>query len=156
MISTMKKSNIVKLLLVPMLLFVMANLQVAFAQEADQLSTNAVEARGEMDAEEVQDHEMMNTLDAEFEAPSYKSDEEGERSAARYVKFDNYTNWYIRCYVNGVLQGTMAPWGSLTIYLPRSETYRFYAVAPFSDAPDKTWGGINRYVSGAFTWSLYP
>ena len=153
----MKKKAYAILILMPVLLFATAMLNFAQAQEADQLSTTAVEARGDGDTEEIKDHDFLNELDAIFEAPAYKSGgDEGERASSRYVKFDNYTNWYVRCYVDGVLQGTMAPWGSLTIYLPRSETYRFYAVAPFRDAADKTWGGINRYVSGGFTWSLYP
>lgn len=151
----MKQLKYTTMLMLPLLLL-FCGLNSAFAQEADKLSSNAVEARGDIHQEEIHDHEMMNTLDAEFDAPAYKVDEDGERAAARFVKFDNYTNWYVRCYINGVLQGTMAPWGSLTIYLPRADTYRLYAVAPFSDGPDKVWGGINRYVSGSFTWSLYP
>lgn len=152
----MKKLTHSLMFLIPVLLVLAVNVNQVNAQEADILSTTAVEARGDVEIEEIKDHEMVNDLDADFEAPAYKSDGEGERAAARYVKFDNYTNWYIRCYVNGVLQGTMAPWGSLSIYLPSSQNYRFYAVAPFRDAPDKTWGGVTRYVSGAFTWQLYP
>lgn len=143
-------------MLLPFFLLLSAVNPAAYAQDADHLATTAVELRGDEDTEELVDVDFVNSLDADIEAPAFKSDEEGERAAARYVKFSNYTPWFIQCYVNGVLQGTMAPWGDFTIYLPRSETYRFYAVAHFDDGSRKTWGALNRYVSGAFTWSLYP
>lgn len=151
----MKNFSINLLLIIPILCLSVFFANEANAQEADTLITSSVEVRGDVEVEEITGADFINDLEAQFEAPSYKTDELGERGAARYVKFDNYTEWYIQCYVNGVFQGTMAPWGSLTIYLPRSETYRFFALAEFRDAPTKTWGGINRYVSGQFDWRLH-
>jgi hypothetical protein len=146
----MKKSLI--FLLPVMMLF--AGLTTAYAQDADnQVSTNATEMRGDAANEEIRVDDELNVENPDI--ANLKSDDAGERAMMRHVEFDNWTPWYIRCYVDGIYQGTVAPYSELYIRLPRTETYRFYAEANFRDGSKKYWGGINRYVSGSFKWSLY-
>lgn len=147
----MKKSFI--FLLPVMMLF--AGLTSVYAQDADnKLSTNATEMRGDATAnEEIRVDNIFNVENPDI--ANLKSEDEGDRAMIRHVEFDNWTPWYIRCYVDGVYQGTVAPYSEMYIRLPENRTYRFYAEARFNDGSRKYWGGINRYVSGSFKWSLY-
>lgn len=136
-------------------IFSLVLVDLGFAQnESD--TTYAVTARGVDDDKNEIKEEMSNLPDADVTAPEYKKEGKDSRGALNYTSFDNYTPWYVRCYIDGVYQGTMSPWGSYSVRLPTSGRYRLYAKAVFDDGSYSSWGGINRYISGGFTWNLYP
>jgi len=145
----MRKKN----LLLIVLAILVSGFSVAQAQDTpEQLKSNAVEMRGDASSEEISVDEIINKLDSE--SLELKS-EDAERSVNRFIEFDNWTNWYIRCYINGNYQGTVAPWSELRIRLPRNDVYRFYAEARFEGGVTYTWGGVDRFINGPFQWSLY-
>jgi len=141
------------LLMVILALFV---INTGYAQDSAD-STYAVTARGVSDSNDKEvKKEMTNSPDADITAPDFKTEGEESRGALNYTTFDNHTPWYIRCYIDGVYQGTMRPWGSYSVRLPTSGTYRLYAKALFDDGSYNYWGGVNRYINGGFTWNLHP
>jgi len=61
------------------------------------------------------------------------------RGGSCYITFDNWTNYYIDCYVNNVLQGYVAPWGKGSVTVSGGST-KVYAEALFDDGSKLTWG----------------
>jgi len=55
------------------------------------------------------------------------------------VIFDNWTNYYIDCYVNNNLQGYVAPWGKGTVTVSGGDT-KVFGEATFDDGSKLTWG----------------
>lgn len=131
------------------------NCQV-LAQQADSVATSAIQARGDAPDEniDIDTDENLNVKGETIAAPSIKGGETGERAASRFVNYDNWTDLYIKTYVNGRYQGTVAPWGNLKIYISSGRTYRLYARADFTDGSYIYWGPRNRYFGNSFNWRL--
>jgi len=74
------------------------------------------------------------------------------------IVFDNWTNWWIKCYVDGWYRGYVAPWGELTVYNVGVGPTSLYARADFTDGSWKYWGTqwiqLNPYMY--YTWRLWP
>lgn len=65
------------------------------------------------------------------------------RGSHCYVKFDNWTSYYVDCYIDGYHESSVAPSGdgSLTVI---GGTTRLYAKAEFNDGSSVSWGPISR------------
>lgn len=61
------------------------------------------------------------------------------RGSYCYITFDNWTNYYIDCYVNGYNQGYVAPYGKGEVTVTGGDT-KVYGVANFDDGSKLTWG----------------
>ncbi|MFH0892795.1 MAG: hypothetical protein V2A54_00020 [Bacteroidota bacterium] len=67
--------------------------------------------------------------------------------------FDNWTNYYVNCYVAGNMEGYVSPWGKSTITVAGGDT-KVYVVAELSDGSRMTWGPSNRYCYNQ-EWTVY-
>ncbi len=78
--------------------------------------------------------------------------------------FDNHTSYYVYCYIDGNLEGYVAPWGYGSVSVANGTT-SLYAVAEFSDGSKTTWGPLSKYCSNQtyelelyssyYNWYLY-
>ncbi|MCC6722481.1 MAG: hypothetical protein IT243_09790 [Bacteroidia bacterium] len=78
--------------------------------------------------------------------------------------FDNHTSYYIYCYVDGKLEGYVAPWGNGQVDVSNGTT-SLYAVAEFNDGSKTTWGPISKscnyqtfeleVYSSYYNWYVY-
>jgi len=72
-----------------------------------------------------------------------------------YVTFDNWTGYYIDCYINGTYQGYVAPYGKGSITVSGGDN-KVYAVATFDDGSKLTWGPETKSCNNQeWTVSLY-
>lgn len=124
----------------------------AIAQDVESIRTNSIQMRGTAVNEEIKSDSTLNIVGAEI--PVMKSKDEAERGT-RYAEFDNWTEWWVRCYIDGQYYGMVAPYSELRIRLPYDATYRLYAEVRFTNASTRYWSGINRYIGSSFQWSLY-
>jgi hypothetical protein len=87
-------------------------------------------------------------------APAEKSGEKS-RQALCAVMFDNYSDLWIKTYVDGRYTGAMRPWGELHTYAVAGPT-RLYARADYTDGTYDSWGPINISCTSRFRWRLDP
>jgi hypothetical protein len=81
------------------------------------------------------------------ESKSVQSGDKGARGGGGCTAFfDNHTSYYIYCYVDGSLEGYVAPWASGSVSVANGTT-SLYAVAEFSDGSKTTWGPLSKYCS---------
>jgi hypothetical protein len=85
-------------------------------------------------------------------APAEKSGEKS-RQALCAVMFDNYTDLWIKTYVDGRFAGTMRPWGELHTYAVAGPT-RLYARADYRDGSYDYWGPVTVSCTTRYTWRL--
>jgi hypothetical protein len=89
--------------------------------------------------------------------PPRKGGQNGKGYGIGYVEvtFDNYTRLYVKCFVDGVYRGTIAPMGALTFATGNGAT-TLYARADFDDGSYSWWGPAEQhYYSGyRYTWKL--
>jgi hypothetical protein len=79
---------------------------------------------------------------------------EQSRGGYCYVTFDNWTNYYIDCYVDGYHEGYVAPYGKGNVTVSGGDT-KLYAVAEFDDGSKITWGPQTRYCyNQEWDWSM--
>ena len=57
--------------------------------------------------------------------------------------FINYTDWYINCYVNGTLEGYVAPYGDGGVTVAGGNT-EIYVVVRFEDESTLSWGPVEQ------------
>jgi len=92
-------------------------------------------------------------------APPDKGGEKGKGLGPGYaeVVFNNYSPWYVKCYVDGNYRGTVAPWGALNFPTGNGPTL-LYARADFDDGGSYRWGPRQfLYYSGyQYQWRLNP
>ena len=89
--------------------------------------------------------EVMNVVgqtDAKAIRPNTKGGE--SRGGNCYTWFDNYTDWRITAYVDGVREGTIAPFGDGGVWVGTGTT-KMYAVAYFNDGSKISWGPGQRH-----------
>lgn len=90
-------------------------------------------------------------------APPDKGGEKGKGFGLGYVEvtFNNFSPWYVKCYVDGNYRGTVAPWGALTFPTGNGAT-TLYARADFDDGSTYRWGPRQFfYYSGyRYQWRL--
>ena len=84
--------------------------------------------------------------------PAEKSGEKS-RQALCAVMFDNYTNLWIKTYVDGRYTGTMAPWGELHTYAIAGPT-RLYARADYTNGTYEYWGPVQVSCTSRYIWRL--
>ncbi len=79
----------------------------------------------------------------------------GERTRGAYCKvvFDNWTNLYLKCYVDGTYRGYIAPWGDGAVTVGSGSTSA-YVVAEFDDGSRLTWGPIRHDCYGDWTLKI--
>lgn len=81
------------------------------------------------------------------ESKSVQSGEKGARGGGGCTAFfDNHTSFYIYCYVDGSLEGYVAPWATGSVSVANGTT-SLYAVAEFNDGSKTTWGPVSKYCS---------
>lgn len=99
------------------------------------------------------------------ESKSVQSGDKGARGGGGCTAlFDNHTSYYVYCYVDGSLEGYIAPWANGSISVANGTT-SLYAVAEFSDGSKTTWGPLSKYCSyqtfefevfsSYYNWYLY-
>jgi hypothetical protein len=125
------------------------------AQSVDQL-TGTKSRSGTADPN-IKQTEVVNTLEgpAGFVQPVAKGGVATRGQEGCKVIFDNYTRWYIKCYVDGDYRGVVCPWGDSSFWVGSGST-RAYAVAEFTDGSRLTWGPITRECNGEWTVKINP
>jgi len=92
-------------------------------------------------------------------APPDKGGEKGKGLGPGYVEviFNNYSPWYVQCFVDGNYRGTIAPWGALNFPTGNGATL-VYARAVFDDGSSYRWGPrqFNYYSGYQYQWRLEP
>ena len=92
-------------------------------------------------------------------APPDKGGEKGKGMGPGYVEvvFNNYSPWYVKCYVDGNYRGTVAPWGALDFPTGNGPTL-LYARADFDDGSSYRWGPhqFYYYSGNRYQWRLNP
>lgn len=92
-------------------------------------------------------------------APPDKGGEKGRGFGLGYVEviFNNYSPWYVKCYVDGNYRGTIAPWGALNFPTGNGPTL-LYARADFDDGSTYRWGPRQffYYSGNRYQWRLNP
>jgi hypothetical protein len=89
---------------------------------------------------------------ATLPSPAEKSGEKS-RQALCTVVFDNYTDLWIKTYVDGRYRGTMAPWGELNTYAVAGPTI-LYARADYPSGAFDYWGPVKFSCSTRHIWRL--
>jgi hypothetical protein len=71
------------------------------------------------------------------------------------LHIDNRTPWLMRIYVDGNYRGTVSAYGDL-VGLTGNGATSLYAVAPFDDGSEKTWGPrvFNCSAGDVYTWQV--
>jgi hypothetical protein len=71
--------------------------------------------------------------------------EKGGTTRGGWCKTDfiNYTGWYLDCYVNGLYEGYVAPYGDGTLYANPGDT-KVYVKAEFTDGTYRSWGPVTK------------
>jgi hypothetical protein len=77
----------------------------------------------------------------------------GSRPCGLHI--DNRTPWLMRIYVDGNYRGTVSAYGDL-VGLTGDGPTALYAVAPFDDGSEKTWGPrvFNCSAGDVYTWQV--
>jgi hypothetical protein len=92
-------------------------------------------------------------------APPEKGGEKGKGMGPGYVEvvFNNYSPWYVKCFVDGNYRGTVAPWGALDFPTGNGPTM-LYARADFDDGSSYRWGPRQffYYTGNRYQWRLNP
>ena len=92
-------------------------------------------------------------------APPDKGGDKGKGMGMGYVEvvFNNYSPWYVKCYVDGNYRGTIAPWGALNFPTGNGATM-LYARADFDDGSTYRWGPrqFYYYSGNRYEWRLNP
>ena len=81
----------------------------------------------------------METLAIQPAEKGGEASSRGSGSGTCYVSFDNWTSWYLDCYVDGSYEGYMAPWGSGNV-TTGSRTTCLHVVAEFGNGDQISWG----------------
>jgi len=103
----------------------------------------------------VKSNSETNSPDTKAAPPPSKS---GKRGAGPYecgIHVDNRTPWLARVYVDGDYVGTVNRYGDLAGITGNGAT-SVYAIAPFSNAPDRYWGPhvFNCAAGDVYVWRL--
>jgi hypothetical protein len=109
--------------------------------------------RGQGTDENIKSDSYKNDPNDATPAPPSKG---GEKTRGAYcaIVFDNYTPWYIKCYVDGSFRGVVGPYSDLSLSFICGET-RVYARADFEGGGYRYWGPRIFYASsGAYRWRL--
>jgi len=114
-------------------------------------------AAGETDTNVKNDMAPNSKSGPAASAPPAKGGEKGKGLGPGYaeVTFNNFSPWYVKCYVDGNYRGTIAPWGALNFPTGNGPT-SLYARADFDDGSSYRWGPRQvLYYSGyRYEWRL--
>jgi len=124
------------------------------AQKKADLATRKETSRGGATDPNVKDDSAANAKGKASGAPA-PQEKSGEkpRGALCEVMFDNYTDLYVKTYVDGRYAGTMRPWGELYTYAIAGPTV-LYARADYTDGSFDHWGPTRISCNTTFTWRL--
>jgi hypothetical protein len=118
------------------------------------VETKAVKSRGGEDPniKVTSDKVAINDPAKEVPAPPAKGGVKTRGPEDCWVKFDNWTGWWVDCYADGNWVGKVGPWGEGTANVYSGRT-RLYASAPGTGL---TWGPIVFACDpdGYFTWKI--
>jgi len=124
------------------------------AQKGPKSSSTAAKggtARGE--DPNVKKDEGKNTAGSKVAKPTQKGGPKSRGASTGVIHVDNRTPWYIRIYVNGDYQSTVAPYGDV-YYYAEDGTHVLYGRALFDDGSEKTFGPKTISLDGTYTWRL--
>lgn len=117
---------------------------------------DASKAKTRGDDPNIKVEQRMNSADQESKA--IQSPDKGapsHRGGLCYVIFDNWTDWYLDCYVDGYYEGMVAPWGEGYVTVGAGNT-TLYSVARFDDGSRISWGPVEKYCNYEdFTMRVY-
>jgi hypothetical protein len=85
--------------------------------------------------------------------PPEKTGETARGTSLCSVMFDNYTDLYIKTFVDGDYTGTMRPMGELNTYAIAGPTI-LYARADYTDGSSVSWGPIKVQCNTRYRWRL--
>jgi len=125
------------------------NVQTGYCQTNEETSGSGDAVQGKArgadpNIEERKTKNDPNQIDKDIIQPADKGGR--TRGTVCAVVFDNYTSWYVDCYVDGRYRGDVAPYGNGKVYVAGGDT-RIYAVAEFTDGSEITYGPLTRYCS---------
>jgi hypothetical protein len=99
----------------------------------------------------IKDDKQTNPINAKKDAPSSKGGPRTRGGGNCEVRLDNWTNYLIKIYVDGIYRGVLDRYGDAVVYVGVGET-RVYARADFDDGSYLYWGpktydcGSNQYI----------
>jgi len=132
--------------------------QVAYCQTNEETSGSGDAVQGKARGEDpnIEERKAKNDPNQTDEDIVQPADKGGRtRGTVCAVVFDNYTSWYIDCYVDAKYRGDVAPYGDGKVYVAGGDT-QIYAVAEFTDGSEITYGPLTRYCSNrVFEVTLY-
>ena len=73
-------------------------------------------------------------------------------ASAATLEVDNHTGFFITIIVDGVNVGTVDPFDVATVTIPYGENI----LRGFADGTTNTWGPVDIYDNGYYTWNLWP
>lgn len=106
-------------------------------QEVVELKSNKGTAVG--DDPNITTEELPNKPNSTGTPPATKGGN-SKGAAGCKVVFDNYTNWRLKLYVNGVYRGTVGGYDDAYLYVSPSPNVVVYARADFDDGSYLYWG----------------
>ncbi len=126
-------------------------------KEGKSAEDKAAKARGAQDPniKVTRDKVEANDASKETPAPPHKGGAKSRGPSDCWVKYNNYTPWWIECYADGRYAGTVAPWGDFTANVGAGVT-TLYARARFTGGSVSTWGPrvFACESDGYFTWNV--
>lgn len=122
------------------------------SQKAIELkATKAPASRGSEPDANVKNDKQTNDPSAKGTPPSSKGGNATRGGGNCEVRLDNWTNYLIKIYVDGIYRGVLDRYGDAVVYVGVGET-RVYGRADFDDGSYLYWGpktydcGANQYI----------
>ena len=122
-------------------------------KSSEPMKTKAAKRRGTGEDENITTSTVENDLETRAPAPKEKGGDATRGSRGCRLIVDNWTPWMINIYVDGSYSGMVSSWGKADGWFA-SGRRNVYAVAPFRDASDLTWGPERVNCQGSYTWQL--
>ena len=123
--------------------------EVRFDKEVEAKASKEAPAPGAIKSEP-----GPNDPAAKVAAPAAKGGPEAKGPYC-FALLDNYTQWYIDYFVDGMYQGTVPPYGELMGTALAGPTLLF-GRARFVDGSELTWGPSRIQCDGNYRWKLNP
>jgi hypothetical protein len=124
-------------------------------KQSDSSSSKSAVGRGDASAkdENIKQGKAVNDPNVKLEAPPEKGGPKTRQGLCQ-IHIDNRTAFYIDIYTNGVIRGTVSPFGDSWGWVACGANI-LYGRANFTDGSFRSWGPVQIFDNGVYTWSLY-